>query len=278
MKTNPLTLIDGYKADHRRQYPVGTELVYSNFTPRTTRHAPKVDGVDNKIVFFGLQYLIKWLLIETFNDGFFKQPKDKVVKRYKRRMDNYLGKDAVPIEHIAELHDLGYLPISIRALPEGATVNEKVPLFVIENTKPGAFWLTNYLESILSNMIWKPCTSATTARKYRILLTKYAKLTGGDVNFIAFQAHDFSFRGMSSPQDAVMSGAGHMTSFAGTDSVPAIDFVEDYYSADSDKELVGCSVPATEHSVMTSVINNKDKGAIEEWDENTNQWRFKAYI
>lgn len=251
MKTNPLNLIDGYKADHRRQYPVGTELVYSNFTPRSTRHAPKVKGVDNKVVFFGLQYLLKWLLVDTFNQEFFNQPKEKVVKQYKRRLDNYLGPGAVPIEHIEELHDLGHLPISIRALPEGAVVDEKVPVFVIENTKPGAFWLTNYLETILSNMIWKPCTSATTARKYRILLKRYAKLTGADVNFVDFQAHDFSFRGMSSPQDAVMSGAAHLAAGnLGTDTIPAIDLLEDYYNANSDKELVGCSVPATEHSVM----------------------------
>lgn len=247
---NPLTCIDFYKADHRRQYPEGTKLVYSNFTPRSTKHAATAEGVDDKIVFFGLQYFIKWFLIQTFDEGFFSQPKDKVVARYKRRMDTSLGPDAISMEHIAALHDLGYLPISIRALPEGATVRQRVPVFTIENTKPEFFWLTNYLETILSNVIWKTCTSATTAYKYKQLLIRYARETGGDAGFVPFQAHDFSFRGMNGPHDAATSGMGHLTSFVGTDTVAAIDFIEDWYNGNADKELIGCSVPATEHSVM----------------------------
>jgi len=250
MRLNPLTAIDFYKADHRRQYPVGTELVYSNFTPRSTKHAPKVAGVDDKVVFFGLQYFIKWFLIDQFDADFFAHPKHYVVEKYKRRMDTSLGAGAIPIDHIEALHDLQYLPIVIKALPEGIVTNAKVPFFTIENTKPEFFWLTNYLESILSCMVWKMCTSATMAYKYNQLLTKYAVETGGDLSFVPFQAHDFSFRGMGGPQDACMSGAAHLTSFVGTDTVPAIDFLETYYGADADKELVGCSVPATEHSVM----------------------------
>ncbi len=251
MNLNPLTAIDFYKADHRRQYPKGTTLVYSNFTPRSTKHAAKATGVNDKIVFFGLQYFIRWFLIDTFNSQFFALPKEQAVGRYKRRMDTSLGVGAIPVDHIEALHDLGYLPVSIRALPEGSCVNEKVPVFTIENTLPEFFWLTNYLETILSAMNWKSCTSATTAYKYKQLLTRYAKETGGDLGFVGFQAHDFSARGMGGPQDSAMSGAGHLTSFVGTDTVHAIDFMEDYYGANAEKELIGCSVPATEHSVMT---------------------------
>lgn len=250
MKINPLTAIDFYKADHRRQYPEGTSMVFSNFTPRSVKHLPEMEGTDKKIVHFGLQYFIKWFLIETFYTEFFDKPKSKVVAQYKRRLDNALGKDAVPVEHIAELHDLQYLPISIWSLPEGSVVDARIPTFCIENTKPCGFWLVNYLESVLSCMNWQSSTSATIARRYKQLLTKYAKQTGSDLDFIKFQAHDFSFRGMGSLQSSIMSGAGHLLSFVGTDTVPAIDFLEDYYNADSDKELIGCSVPATEHSVM----------------------------
>lgn len=250
MKINPLTAIDFYKADHRSQYPVGTTEVYANFTPRSAALGKVADGFDNKIVFFGLQYFIKHFLIETWNEQFFKKPKDQVVAAYKRRMDASLGKDSISVDHIASLHDLGYLPIRIKALPEGSRVPIGVPVLTIVNTKPEFFWLTNYLESVISCYLWKPVTSATTAFEYRRMLTQSALTTGGNMDFVRFQAHDFSYRGLSGMQDACISGAAHLTSFWGTDSVPAIDFVEDYYGADADKEPVGFSVPATEHSVM----------------------------
>lgn len=250
MYINPLTAKDYYKADHRSQYPKGTELVYSNMTPRSTKYAAKAPGVNDVVVAFGLQSFIKEFLMGTFNQNFFKQPKEKVIKQYKRRMDTSLGTDSISMEHIAALHDLGYLPISIRALPEGSVVDARVPVYTIENTKPEFFWLTNFLETIASNMTWKIATSATTAYKYRQLLTRYAKETGGDEGFVQFQAHDFSFRGMNGVWDAASSGAGHLVSFVGTDTIPAIDFMEEFYNADAEKELIGCSVPATEHSVM----------------------------
>ena len=250
MNINPLTQIDYYKADHRRQYPDGTTLVYSNMTPRSTKYAPKAVGVNDKVIFFGLQAFIKDFLINTFNDGFFKQPKAKVVTAYKRRMDTSLGKDAISMEHIEALHDLGYLPISIRALPEGSATDARVPFLTIENTKPEFFWITNYLETVLSHYLWKPCTSATAAYKYKQLATRYANETGGDIGFVDFQMHDFSARGMNGTWDSSSSGAGHLTSFVGTDTVSAIDFMEEFYNANAEKELIGCSVPAAEHSCI----------------------------
>jgi len=241
-----MCLIDGYKADHRRQYPEGTEFVYSNFTPRQSR----IDGV-NEVVFFGLQYFVKEYLIERWNKGFFERPKNEVLREYKRRMDNYLGKDAIPCEHIEELHDLGYLPIKIKALKEGTVTPIGVPVFTIVNTIPKFFWLTNYFETLMSNVIWKPITSATTAFQYRKRFEEYAERTGYDKSFIQWQGHDFSFRGMSGNEDSLISGAGHLLSFTGTDTIPAIDFLEKYYNANSDLELIGGSVPATEHSVMS---------------------------
>jgi len=249
MKINPLTCIDFYKADHRRQYPAGTTLVYSNFTPRSNHLSNLPDNNDN-IVFFGLQYFIKDFLIEKFNDGFFNRDKKEVVAEYKRRMDTSLGAGAIPVDHIEALHDLGYLPLEIRAAPEGSSVRVKVPCLTIKNTVPEFFWLVNYIESVLSAYIWKPCVSATTARWYRNLFDSYADSTGAPKEFVPFQGHDFSFRGMSGVYDAAISGAAHLTSFVGTDTVPAIDLLEQYYVSDAEKELIGCSVPATEHSVM----------------------------
>ena len=247
MRLNPLTAIDFYKADHRRQYPDGTEYVYSNLTPRSSKLAPVIQGYDDRVVFFGLQGFIKHFLIETWNEEFFKKPKNEVVAEYKRRMDTSLGKDAIPTDHIEDLHDLGYLPIKIKALPEGSRVNIRVPMLTMVNTKPEFFWLTNYLETSLSAGLWKSCATATIAYEYKKLLREAAINTGVDVDSIAVQAHDFSFRGMSGIHDAVQHGSGHLTSFIGTDTVAAIDYLEDYYNAEG---VVGVSVPATEHSVM----------------------------
>lgn len=272
----PMLLIDGYKADHRRQYPDGTEYVYSNFTPRKSR----VKGV-NDVIFFGLQYFIKEYLMDRWNRNFFNKPKDEILRQYKRRMDNYLGADAISVEHIGELHDLGYLPIKIKALPEGALVPIGIPVFTIINTNPKFFWLTNYLETIMSNLIWKPITSATTAFQYRKKFNEYCDKTGYDKSFVQWQGHDFSFRGMAGTEDMLMSAAGHLLSFTGTDSIPAIDFLEMFYNANSDNELIGGSVPATEHSVAslgTFEYQEKYSKVEEIWSDEKNDWVFHKYL
>ncbi|AYN06010.1 nicotinate phosphoribosyltransferase [Flavobacterium sp. 140616W15] len=242
---NPLLLTDGYKVDHRRQYPTGTTLVYSNWTPRKSR----IEGVD-EVVFFGLQYFIKKYIIQDFDLYFFKQPKEEVVKKYARRINNYLGENLVGTKHIEDLHDLGYIPMVFKALPEGASVPVRVPMFTMYNTIPEFFWLTNYFETLLSAVVWLPCNSATIAKQYRIVLDKYAQETSSVPEFVDWQGHDFSMRGMGGIEAAVTSSAGHLLSFAGSDTIPAIDFLEEYYNANSDVELVAGSVAATEHSVM----------------------------
>jgi nicotinamide phosphoribosyltransferase len=142
--------------------------------------------------------------------------------------------------------------LEIKALPEGSLVPMQVPFLTIVNTKPEFFWLTNMLETLMSAVLWKPCTSATTAHQYLRTFKQYAHDTVAehDMSFVPWQGHDFSFRGMSGVEDAILSGAGHLLSFSGTDTIPAIDFLETYYGANSDLELIGGTVPATEHSVM----------------------------
>ena len=242
---NPLLLTDGYKVDHRRQYPTGTTLVYSNWTPRKSR----LSGID-EVVLFGLQYFIKKYILEDFENYFFKQPKEKVIAEYSRRINNYLGPNQVGTAHIEALHDLGYIPMVIKALPEGTSVPVRVPMFTIYNTLPDFFWLTNYFETLVSSVIWMPCTSATIAKQYRKVLDKYAASTSSIPEFVDWQGHDFSMRGMAGIEAATSSASGHLLSFTGTDTIPAIDLLEKYYNANSETELIGGSVSATEHSVM----------------------------
>ena len=251
---NPLLYTDGYKVDHRRQYPNQTTLVYSNWTPRKSR----IEGI-NDVVFFGLQYFIKKYIIEDFNTNFFGKEKAEVCKNYSRRINNYLGENKVGIKHIEDLHDLGYLPMVIKALPEGVSVPIRVPMLTLYNTKAEFFWLTNYFETILSTTLWLPCNSATIAKQYRGILDKYAAETSSIPEFVDWQGHDFSMRGMGGLESAIMSAAGHLLSFTGTDTIPTIDFLETYYNANSDTELVGGSVAATEHSVMCMGTNTGEQ-------------------
>lgn len=244
MKLNPTLLTDFYKTDHRRQYPEGTEQVYSNFTARTSRF----EGV-NGVVVFGVQYFVTEYLLNRFNEDFFSQPKT-ICQSYKRRMDTSLGPNAVTVKHLEALHDLGYLPVEVKALPEGTICPLRVPALTIRNTKSEFFWMTNFLETLLSCVLWHPMTSATIAFEYRKLLDKYARLTSDIPELVQWQGHDFSMRGHTSIESAQVSGSAHLLSFTGTDTIPAIDFLEHYYNANAEKELIGGSVPATEHSVI----------------------------
>lgn len=258
MNISPLTHIDWYKADHRRQYPEGTSLVFSNFTPRSSR----LEGVDS-VVFFGLQYFIKEYLVRQWRVNFFERPIEEVVAKYKRRVDNALGKDTVSMEHIRELHAIGYLPIRILALPEGTKVPLGVPPFVIHSTTESSFWLPNFLETIISCTVWQGCTSMTIANEYRQEFLRAARDTGGSLAFVPFQGHDFSFRGMSSLETACISGAAHLAAgFCGSDTVPAIEFLEQYYHANSDEEMIGVSVRATEHSVVAMGMKENELGTL----------------
>lgn len=233
---------DFYKADHRRQYPEGTQYVYSNFTPRSSR----VDGVKH-VVHFGLQYFLQRYLGELAKETFFECPVNQVCDDYQRMLDTSLGPNDIGTDHIRELHAYGRLPLEFCALPEGTAVPLRVPMWTVENTHPEFFWVTNYIETLISNVLWLPCTSATTAARYRALLNGWARDTGGDEHFVPWQGHDFSSRGMGCPEASALSGAGHLLSFTGTDTIPAIELLERYYGA---KGLVGGSVAATEHSVM----------------------------
>jgi nicotinamide phosphoribosyltransferase len=242
---NPMLLCDFYKVSHRAMYPEGTEIVYSTWTPRASR----IKDITH-VVNFGTQAFIKTWLIDYFNDNFFRQPKHQIISDYKRILKNTLGIENPETKHIEDLHDLGYLPLSIKALPEGALVPIRVPTMTIQNTNPKFFWLTNYIETLASCDLWQPTTSATLAHEYRKILDRFALETVGNTDFVQFQGHDFSMRGMSSLESAVSSGMGHLLSFAGTDTIPAIQGAELFYGANVEKELVGTSIPATEHSIQ----------------------------
>jgi nicotinic acid phosphoribosyltransferase len=261
-----LTDTDAYKLDHRRQYPVGTTGVLSNFTNRGSR----IERVTH-VVNFGLQKFLAGWLGEAFKP-FFAATEDEVAALYEEFTTFVLGPNEIGSDHIRALHRLGYVPLKFRSLPEGALVPLRVPSFTVENTLPEFFWLTNYIETVMSSEVWQPSTSATTAYYFRKLLDEWAIKTTGSKAGVEWQGHDFSFRGMPGREAAAASGAGHNLSFYGSDNLNVINFVNSYYS---DKQVAGYSkddegneeaiyfdskpnglilgsVPATEHSVMTA--------------------------
>ncbi len=259
MTINPLAAVDAYKLSHKGFLPEGLTYQYSNETARSAKHLPVLTGAyDNKVVVFGVQRFL-YELNALWSTQFFSQPKDKVIARFKRRCDTFLGPGAVSMAHFEELHDLGYLPLRIKALPEGARVNLRVPHFTVINTHPRFAWLTNYLETYISCESWKPMVTATIAFEFRKLLHRFAMETVGSAVGVEFMAHGFEFRGMSGVQDAASAGAGHLLSFWGTDTMVAIDMLEDYYNADAEKELIAASVPASEHMVTSLGIAMGDE-------------------
>jgi nicotinamide phosphoribosyltransferase len=250
---NPLFLTDGYKTGHHQQYPKGTTLVYSNFTPRSNKYAPK--GCD-QLVSFGQQMVVKQIH-EAFDKDFFSRPKDEVCGEMKRELSMYLNTD-YDVSHFEALHDLGYLPIVVKSIEEGSLVPMRVPVLTIYNTHPDFYWITNYLETIISNLLWKPMTSATIAHTYRKVLTEWQEKTDAErAWFIDWQGHDFSMRGLDSIDATISSGLGHLTSFSGSDSLPAIFGARKFYNEEG---FVAGSVNATEHSVMCAGSKEDEVG------------------
>lgn len=251
---NPLFLTDSYKLSHKGFMTKGTEVIYSNMTPRSSKYLPvNHEDFDNKIVWFGLQAVLKQMH-NLWDKEFFSRDKEEVLAETKRLFDAYLGVGAVEMDHFSELHDLGYLPIQVKSLPEGSRVDIKVPFFTIRNTDNRFAWLTNYLETYLSAQLWKPATVATIIHEYRKLTNDWAVKTTGSTDGTQFQIHGFEFRGMSGWEDAAACAAGFLLSSNGTDTIPALTYLEKYYGVDITKEFIAASVPASEHSLASTGI------------------------
>lgn len=247
MRTNPMLLIDFYKAVHAEMLPRGITKSVSYYTPRMSR----VKRWD-KVVMFGLQGFIKTYLIDYFNEYFFKRPFADVMFEYKRVMDASLGEDTYNIGKIINLHKLGYLPIEIVALPEGTLVPIHCPMFGITNTHPDFAWLPQSLESLISAETWHPQLAATVGYTYRQIVNHYYDKTCDDNVSRARALGAFDFRGEECLESAVKAGAGWCLSHLNTATVPVIPYLEQNYNCDCTKEPVAFGSPSTEHSVMCS--------------------------
>ncbi len=228
---NILLNTDSYKVSMFKQYPAGTTGVYSYIESRGGRY--------DKTVMFGLQAFIKEYLLEPITQA------DIDIA------DEILTAHGEPFnregwEYILQAHG-GYLPVVIRAVPEGTVVPVKNVLATIENTDPKAFWLTTYLETALLRAVWYPTTVATQSYKIKQVILDYLERTG-DPSLIDFKLHDFGARGVSSLESAAIGGAAHLVNFMGSDTISGVLYAREYYNAG----IAGFSIPAAEHSTVTS--------------------------
>jgi nicotinamide phosphoribosyltransferase len=246
-KPNTLFYSDGYKVGHKRMLAEGTDYLYGTWIPRGLKHS---HSSIKKIVSFGQQLSVQWLNDE-FQENFFNLSKEEAMQ-FGKDMSLYLGQD-YDAQHFEELHELGYLPIQIKALPEGVETLPNIPHMTFVNTTKGFAWLTLYLETIISSLSWKACTSATIALQYKRNLKEWVMKTDPNNAFlIDYLCHDFSARGMD-PFSMLASGLGHATSHRGSDTLVVIPGARYFYNEPFDDVCIN-SVNASEHSVSTTKI------------------------
>ena len=222
---------DSYKASMYLQYPPGTTGVYSYIEARGGRFPITL--------MFGLQAYIKNYLLTpvTMKDI------DEAEVMWKA---HGLPFNRSGWEYIVSKHG-GLLPVRINAVPEGTVVPYKNVLCTVENTDPECFWVTTWLETSLLRAIWYPTTVSTQSKTLKNIIKGYLEETG-DVELLPFKLHDFGARGVSSLESAGLGGAAHLVNFMGSDTMSGVLFAREFYNAD----IAGYSIPASEHSTITS--------------------------
>ena len=224
---------DSYKASHYLQYPPKSEYVSSYIEAR--------GGDYDKTLFFGLQAFIKEYLLKPITQADIDEAEAIITA-------HGLPFNKEGWQYILDSYN-GYLPLEISAVEEGTLVPLKSPLLQVVNTDPKVPWLTSYLETALLRAIWYPTTVATLSYSIKEIIRDYLEATSENVEEqLPFKLHDFGARGVSSEESAMLGGMAHLVNFQGTDTLSAIVGAKRYYGAD----MAGFSIPASEHSTMTS--------------------------
>jgi nicotinamide phosphoribosyltransferase len=245
--TNICLLTDSYKLTHHNMYPEGTEYVYSYCEARTNAQFPQT-------LWYGLQYILRRYLTNPLFHSDISEA--NLIAKSHFGSSSLFNREGW--EYIYHEHN-GLLPIEIKALPEGMIVPNGTPLMTIVNTDPKCYWLTSYLETILMH-VWYPSTVATLSWNVKQLFKKAAILSSDSEN-VDFMLHDFGFRGVSSVESAGLGGSAHLINFKGTDTLEALDFARRHYEGNID--TLAFSVPASEHSIMTSLGRQGEKQILE---------------
>lgn len=233
---------DSYKSSHYLQYPPGTLNLFNYLESR--------GGKFDKTVFFGLQYLLKEYLSK------------QVTMEQVSEANEFFKKHGVPFNldgwmRVVTKHG-GYLPLRIKALPEGTVVPTKTPLLTCEVTDPELFWLVGWFETMIMRL-WYPITVASLSYHIKDIIKKYMTETADTLDGLPFKLHDFGSRGVSSRESAAIGGAAHLVNFMGSDTLVGVQMARDYYGED----MAGFSIPAAEHSTITSWGKDNEAKAYE---------------
>merc|ERR1719300_987404 len=243
---NRIFLTDSYKISHHLQYPPDTTSIFSYFESR--------GGKWEKTLFFGLQIILREYLTGVVVTQQMIEEADLLFRQhFGCDIFNRSGWELIVSRHG------GRLPVRIRAVPEGSLVTTRNVLFTVENTDPDVSWITNYLETLLVQT-WYPITVATNSWSCKQVIKNYLEKTGDDLSGLEFALHDFGFRGVSSVESAGIGGAAHLVNFLGTDTLAAILTAKKFYAGAG---MAGHSIPATEHSTMTTWGRQGERGAVE---------------
>jgi nicotinamide phosphoribosyltransferase len=243
LRLNPILNTDSYKLTHWWQYPPDTRHIYSYLESR--------GGMFEETLLAMLQYIVK----SNFAGQVFTLDDVEEARRIARahfsghpKTFNYEGFKSLYAKHG------GRLPLRIRAVKEGTVVKTHNALITIENMDPEFYWLTNWAETLLVQ-VWYPITVATLSRAIKQVIGK-ALVRTGDPSLLPFKLHDFGFRGVSSKESAAIGGAAHLINFLGTDTLAAIQLLNQFYSADltaqNPLDCAAYSIPASEHSTITA--------------------------
>jgi len=233
MNTNLILMVDSYKSSHFLQLPPNTEYQSSYIESR--------GGKWDHTVVFGLQMFLMEYLTKPITQDMIDE-----AEAFWSLHGEPFNKEGW--EYILEVHR-GYLPLEIKAVPEGTVLPNRNVMVQVVNTDPKCFWLTSYVETALLRAIWYASTVATNSYACKEIIWEYLQKTSDNpTEQIGFKLHDFGARGVSSAESAGIGGAAHLINFFGTDTVEGVMYARKYY----DEEMAGFSIPAMEHSTVTA--------------------------
>lgn len=237
-RINPILRTDSYKASHFLQYPPNTDGYYGYVE---ARRSPRAVEPIPETVFFGLQIFLKECMTDPITEEDIKEA------------ESFFEKHGEPFslkgwEYVLSKYD-GYIPVTIKAVPEGMVIPEGNALVTVECTDKKVPWIGSYLETALLRASWYGSTVCTNSRECKKVIDKYLQLTSDNPKeSIKFKLHDFGARGVSSSESAGIGGAAHLVNFMGSDTIEGALYANKYYNCD----MASFSIPAAEHSTITS--------------------------